>query len=209
MTVATLKPLKRTSLFGPESAGTLMTPREFDRADFVEGWRYELIHGVLIVSPIPSEKERDPNGELEYLLRVYRDTHPQGASLDATLFEHTIRTFDNRRRADRVIWAGLGRQPRPNETPTIVVEFVSAGKRDRKRDYEEKRDEYLAVGVQEYWIIDRFQRTKTVFSRQGKKVKKTVVPENKTYATNLLPGFELPLARLLAAAGRWAETSES
>src|SRR5262245_1065343 len=134
---------KRRREFGPESAGTLMTPREFDRADFVEGWRYELINGVLVVSPPPLESERDPNEERGHWLRTYRDSHPKGWCLDATLPEQTVNTQANRRRADRVIWAGLGRQPRPKDAPTVVVEFVSEGKRDRKRDYEEKRDEYM------------------------------------------------------------------
>ena len=197
--------LKRVRVFGPDSAGTLMTPREFDRADFVEGWRYELIDGRLIVSPIPSENERDPNEELGHWLREYRDRHPSGSTLNGTLPEHTVKTGANRRRADRVIWAGLGRQPRKGETPTIVAEFVSAGKRARKRDYEEKRDEYQAIHVQEYWIIDRFERVMTVYTLRGAKFQKRVIREKQVYTTNLLPGFELPLAKLLALADRWGE----
>jgi Uma2 family endonuclease len=196
---------KEVRVFGPDANGTLMTPREFDRAEFREGWRYELMHGVLIVSPPPLENERDPNGELEYWLRSYRDTHPQGAALDRTLAEQSVKTLKNRRIADRVIWAGLGRKPRKHDAPTIVVEFVSAGKRHRKRDYEEKRDEYLATGVREYWVIDRFRRTLTVFSKPGAKVKKRVERENQVYATDLLPGFELPLAQRLAIADEWDE----
>jgi Uma2 family endonuclease len=200
--------VKKKRLFGSESAGILMAPREFDRAEFVEGNRYELIHGVLVVTPSPLEKERDPNGELEYLLRLYRDTHPEGKALDATLPEHTVRTKANRRRADRVIWAGLGRLPRRKDTPTIVVEFVSAGKKDRTRDYEEKRAEYMARGVKEYWIFDRFRRTLTVYAAREGKAKKQVIREKQTYATELLPGFELPLARLFALADRWPEGEE-
>lgn len=202
MATATLKQVRE---FGPDSAGIRMSPREFDRAHFVEGWRYELINGVLIMSPIPLENERDPNGELEYLLRLYRDTHPRGSSMSGTLSEHTVKTRQNRRRADRVIWARLGRRPRKGERPTIVVEFVSEGKRNRRRDYELKRDEYLEIGVKEYWVIDRFQRTLTVFTQRGKKPQKSIVSEGETHTTNLLPGFELPLARLLALADAWAE----
>src|SRR5947209_8215112 len=68
----------------PDSAGIHMTASEFDQADFVEGWRYELIHGVLVVSPIPLEAERDPNEELGHWLRSYRKAHPQGKVLDKT-----------------------------------------------------------------------------------------------------------------------------
>jgi Uma2 family endonuclease len=195
---------KRTRVFGPYSTGTLMTPREFDRAEFEEGWRYELINGRLIVAPIPLENERDPNEELGYLLRTYWQRYPD--RLNGTLFEQTVKVNDDRRRPDRVIWAGLGRQPRKGETPTIIVEFVSAGKRARQRDYEEKRDEYLAIGVREYWVIDRFERTLTVFKKHGKSFQKRVVKERQNYSTDLLPGFELPLAHLLAVADRWPES---
>src|SRR6266702_2606958 len=171
-----------------------MTPREFDRAEFEEGWRYELINGRLIVSPVPLENERDPNEELGRFLRNYGDTPSGQEFFNGTLPEHTVKIFDNRRRPDQVIWAGLGRRPRRGETPTIIVEFVSVGKRARQRDYEEKREEYLAVGVQEYWIIDRFDRTLTVHRKHGKSFQRRVIKEKQVYSTDLLPGFEMPLA---------------
>jgi Uma2 family endonuclease len=137
------------------------------------------------------------------MLRAYRQTHPQGAALNKTLYEQTVRTKRHRRRADRVIWAGLGRKPRKGETPTIVIEFVSVGKQDRKRDYEEKRDEYQEIGVQQYWIIDRFHRTMTVYLFQHGRVRKRILRANQTYTTSLLPGFELPVARLFELADDW------
>ncbi len=196
---------KRVQVLGPDSAGARLTPREFDRAEFVEGFRYELIDGVLVVSPIPLPNERDPNDELGYWLRFYRDSHPQGSTLNGTLHEHTVKIGDNRRRADRVIWAGLSREPHEDDTPTIIVEFVSRGRRNRRRDYEEKRDEYLGLGVREYWVIDRFERTMTVFVKQGKTFRKRVIQEKETYTTKLLPGFDLPLGELLAVADKWPE----
>src|SRR5450432_1229757 len=120
--------------FGFESNGILMTPQEFDDADpddFDECWDYELINGVLVVSPIPMVQEVDPNEELGHMLRTYGESHPQGKFLDKTLPERYVKTGRNRRKADRVIWAGLGRLPRKAETPTVVVEFVSSRKRDR------------------------------------------------------------------------------
>lgn len=190
---------------GPTSAGLRLSLDEFDKASFEEGWHYELIHGVLVVSPPALENERDPNEELGYWLRTYKETHPEGKALDYTVYERTVRTPTNRRRADRVIWAGLGRLPRKDDTPTIIIEFVSAGKRDWERDYLEKRDEYLALGVREYWVIDRFDRTLTVFTKQGDEVKERVIRERQTYRTDLLPGFELPLGRLLGFANRWED----
>ena len=190
----------------PGLAGALLTPREFDAADVDgEGEVYELINGVLVVSPPPLEEERDPNGELEYLLRVYKHQHPQGAALDKTLSEHLIHTRRNRRRADRAIWAGLGRRPRRDEVPSIAAEFVSKDRRDWMRDYKVKRREYKEIGVKEYWIIDRFRRIMTVIINEPGRAGELVIRENDVYRTPLLPGFELPLAQLLEVADEWDE----
>jgi len=190
-------------VLGPSLAGAFLSPEEFDAADEADrDFRYELIDGRLIVTPPPLEAERGPNELLGHLLLLYQEQDPVGSALDATLPEHTVVTANNRRRADRVIWAGLGRQPEPRtDVPTIVVEWVSESKRDWKRDYLEKREEYLQTGVKEYWIFDRFRRTLTVY-RAGTAAPQ-VAREAETYRTPLLPGFEVPIARLLAVADRW------
>ena len=193
---------------GPRAAGALLTTEEFDRARFEEGWRYELINEVLVVSPIPLRNERDPNEELGRSLRNYQESHPQGSSLDATLAEETIETRKNRRRADRVIWAVLGRLPGPHEVPTIVIEFVSEGKVNQERDYVVKRAEYREIGVKEYWIINRFTKSMTVHIFGAQRDEELKIPSSKTYSTPLLPGYELPLRRLLALAERWSKKQD-
>ena len=203
--MATVAPKVRRLRLGPRSAGMLLTPEEFDRARGKKGWRYELIKGVLVVSPIPSRQERDPNEELGSWLRQYKLSHPHGSSLDATLPEEEIQINQDRRRVDRAIWAGLGRDPGETETPTITVEFVSEGKVNQERDYVVKRAEYREIGVREYWVVDRFRRTLTVYRFGGAQDEVLVIRENQKYETPLLPGFELDVARLLAYADRWAK----
>lgn len=194
---------KKRFVLGRRHNGMRMTPEEFDAIeDWDELYSYELINGVLIVTPMPGHFERDPNEELGYWLRYYGEQRP--GIIDATLFEEYIRTANGRRRADRAIWIGLGRTPDPeHDTPAIVVEFVSRRRRDWVRDYVEKKGEYLALGVREYWIVDRFQRTLTIFRRGKAGVDEEVVHEPDIYKPSLLPGFELPLAKLLAIADRW------
>ncbi len=202
--MSTALPLPATRpKIGPESAGVLMTPAEFDAiTDYDELYNYELIHGVLVVNPIPSPGETDPNGELEFVLRDYKKNHPQGSCIDKTLVEQYIYTGDSRRRADRVIWIGLGRTPDlQNDVPTIIVEFVSRSKRDFRRDHVEKRKEYLQLGVQEYWVISRFERTFTVY--RPTEPTETVVKEFDMYSTDLLPSFELRLEEIIAIADDW------
>jgi Uma2 family endonuclease len=61
------------------------------------------------------------------------------------------------------------------------------------------------VGVCEYWIIDRFRRILTVVRQTPDGPREQIVSEGETYTTPLVPGFELPLKRLLALADRWEE----
>ncbi|MGL4513774.1 MAG: Uma2 family endonuclease [Lacipirellulaceae bacterium] len=185
---------------GPNDNGVLLSPDEFDTVqDWAEGFRYELVNGVLVVLPPPGFGERSPNDELGYLLRRYRDDQPESSAFNGTAPEQEVAIGANRRRADRAIWVGYGPSFDPDrDTPTVVVEFVSNTSRDRRRDFIDKRREYASAGVKEYWVIDRFPREMTVFRGDSTSL---VVGEDETYGTDLLPGFALLLARLLAKAG--------
>ncbi len=189
-------------VLGLESNGILMTPEEFDAVEeYDENYRYELIHGVLVVNAVPAAASVGTIEMLGSWLLEYQQRHPKGSALDLTLPERYIRTRDSRRLADRVIWAGLGRLPNwKKELPTVAVEFVSSRRRDRERDYVEKRRDYMAIKIKEYWIIDRFRRTLTVIRHRPRRPEVLVIGEKETYTTPLLPGFKLPLGRLLAVA---------
>jgi len=54
--------------FEPSAAGMLLAPDEFDSAEFEDGYRYELIRGVLVVSPAPSPQECGLNVRLGHWL---------------------------------------------------------------------------------------------------------------------------------------------
>jgi len=192
---------------GPQSNGMVMSPVEFDAIEeYDREYRYELIHGVLVVNPIPLSSHMSPNEYLGYLLIAYKLHHPQGNSLDDTLSERYVYVADGRRIVDRAIWAGLGRQPDDTQDPaTIAVEFVSESKRDRVRDFEEKLAEYPVAGVKEYWIIDRFQRQMFAYRFHGRRRLPIITEEMGKYSTPLLPGFELPLASLLERSDAWTK----
>jgi len=197
-------------VLGLESAGLLMTPEEFDAVEeYDENYHYELVNGVLVVAAIPLAEETGPNELLGHLLLVFQGTHPQGAALDYTLPQQYVRTGQSRRLADRLIWTGLGRSPNVRrDLPSIAVELVSAGRRNQQRDYIDKRREYMEVGIREYWIFDRFRRTLTVIHNRPEGEQDQVIAAPGTYQSTLLPGFEVPLARLLEAADQLAETDE-
>ena len=158
------------------------------------------------MSPAARPAERGPNELLGIMLYLYMQDHADRSTLDDTLPEHTVVGTPNRRRCDRAIWAGLGRRPsEEHDTPTIIVEFVSSGKRGWVRDYEEKKREYGEAGAKEYWIFDRFARCLTaVRYGQGDPVE-VVVSEGGRYETPLLPGFVLRVADILARADAWPD----
>jgi Uma2 family endonuclease len=52
--------------------------------------------------------------------------------------------------------------------PRLVAEVVSSGKTNRDRDYVNKRAQYGAIGVPEYWLIDPESQNMTVLTLKGK-----------------------------------------
>jgi Uma2 family endonuclease len=79
----------------------------------------------------------------------------------------------------------------------LVIEVISPGRENERRDREKKLALYSREGVDEYWIVDWRQRTIDVYRRSGDAL---LIFE--TYAadgvleTSLLPGFRLEIARI-------------
>ena len=84
--------------------------------------------------------------------------------------------------------------------PEIVVEVVSPS--SRHRDYQEKPEEYLQLGVSEYWIVDADEGLMKVLrrSRRPAAVEYPVLPPA-GYRTRLLPGFQFSIEAVFQAAG--------
>jgi Uma2 family endonuclease len=51
--------------------------------------------------------------------------------------------------------------------PLLVAEVVSPGQSNRDRDYINKRSQYAAIGVPEYWLIDPKAKTVMVLALEG------------------------------------------
>ena len=62
-----------------------------------------------------------------------------------------------------VVLRGAPKDWRGRRVPALAAEVVSRG--SVERDYETKREEYLAYGLLEYWIVDPLKRQVTVLTR--------------------------------------------
>jgi Uma2 family endonuclease len=194
---------RRKFKVGPEDNGRRMSLDDFDRAIAEEGYIYELAKGVIEVSDVPKLDHGKQVQEIRNQLVVYQvanDTAIEylSAGSDAKLL---IGPSESERHPDLLIYCSAAPDiPHPWSVwiPEIVIEVVS--KRSRKRDYEEKPDEYLEFGVEEYWIVDAAKQQMTVLSRWRGQWKPAVIKPSQKYSTHRLPGFKLDLKRVFAAA---------
>ena len=110
-------------------------------------------------------------------------------SMDCKLL---IGDFESERHPDLAIYKN--KPPRGDDfwfhwIPEIVVEVVS--KRSATRDYVEKREEYLALGIKEYWIADGAKQQILILRRVRGKWSEQVLGVEDSYQSKLLPGFQL------------------
>ncbi|MGB3614739.1 MAG: Uma2 family endonuclease [Elainellaceae cyanobacterium] len=81
--------------------------------------------------------------------------------------------------------------------PLLAVEVVSPD--SVKRDYRQKRSEYGALGIPEYWIIDPLSDQGTVLELKDGFYDETVLAGTDSLSSPLFPGLSLGLADIFAA----------
>lgn len=178
---------------GPKDEGRRLTSQEFQSAGFTEPYRYERVDGRLVVMPPDGEDHSIASHSWCMPLYHYNFNHREIVSLIST--PCWIRMDDQ---TDRIADFGiyLRRNVGPPEPPDLVFEVVSPGRVNRERDYVRKKAEYHRIGIREYVIIDRFQRSATVCRLEPgtDSYQERVLTEADVYETPLLPGFALPVA---------------
>jgi Uma2 family endonuclease len=83
----------------------------------------------------------------------------------------------------------------------LVMEVVSGGAEDRRRDLIEKRRDYAKAGIDEYWIVDPKEKLITVLKRRGKTyVIHAEARPGERAVSALLSGFAVDVTAVFAAA---------
>lgn len=182
-----------------------MTLEEFERAEAVEGYIYELSKGVAVVD-VPKSLHGAIVDEVRGQIYVYRAAHRGMIQFLAAGNECKVLLpgEQSERHPDIAIY----KTPRPGGddewevwVPELVVEVVSPS--SVRRDYEEKPQEYLQFGVAEYWIVDAKKGNGgeiLVLTRSGGNWKQRTVSASERLTTRVLPGFELDTATVFAVA---------
>jgi len=160
----------------------------------------ELSDGCLELLPMPTIFHQLIVAHLHDLLHRFIAGHGIGAVLFAPLPVH--------------LWSGKFREPdiiyfRPHrvkdvhgqpEGADLVVEVVSEGEDNRKRDLITKREDYAAAGISEYWIVDPQEKQITVLVLEGQTYRQHGVFGPGATATSLLfPGLTASVDAVFAA----------
>jgi Uma2 family endonuclease len=187
----------QSTFLGPWSNGTRMSPSEYEAGDYERGPRYELRHGMLVVTDQLSAGESDACEQIGYLVRKDCDPERTRESL-VTLPGSIVRIGEDRLIPDRVIWLVQGRRPGRFETPTIAIEFDSLRRRLTRTDQDARRTAYFSAGVNEYWIVDRFTDNLVQHVNRDGRTATRKLGLDSVLRTRLLPGFELHVGDLIA-----------
>jgi Uma2 family endonuclease len=178
-----------------------MTVDEYLAADLPEGYRYELVEGVVQMAPIPGLPHDSVVDRLHYLLTLYRERRPDIIAHVSQRFAVTLLDRQTAREPDFGLYgpSELGDKKGKtwkNVTPFLVVEVVSPGQADR--DYEEKRRDYWDARVGEYWIADPEDKSLTVLTRGASEWIKARFEVGQSYRPAQLPGLEIRVDELFA-----------
>lgn len=181
-----------------------LTVDEYLAADLPEGFRYELVDGVVTMAPKPAGEHDDLVGWLADVVAEYSRLHrgtiakiSQNASVSIP-GSGTVRHPDlavytewEKGRRDSAVWREF--------TPALVVEVVSAGQ--ERRDYVEKQREYWRAGIREYWIVDPGRGTVTLLSRSARAWTKRTIKGSRRVNSVCFPGLYAGVTDLFGWAG--------
>lgn len=83
--------------------------------------------------------------------------------------------------------------------PELIIEVLSPGVENERRDREAKLKLYSSRGVREYWIVNwQLQQVEVYRREQATLVLVATLFTNDELSSPLLPGFVCPVIRLVA-----------
>lgn len=165
-----------------------------------DGKRYEIVNGVLYISPAPGWPHQEIVGEIFAHLRAYMRTTRSGgvftSPIDVELAPNTVFQPD-------VVILLIASQKKLKErhivgAPDLLVEVVSPS--SETHDRHRKIDAYARAGVPEYWIVDPHARTVEVLMLdKGEYHSQGVYRGQATLPSQIVPGLLVHVEEFFAS----------
>lgn len=162
--------------------------------------RYEIIDGELFVTRAPHWKHQKVIGEIHNVLNNWSRESKQGESVPnpGVIFSDADNVIPD------VVWIsserlanGLDEAGHLTVAPDLVVEVLSPGIQNERRDREAKLKLYTERGVQEYWILDWQSKRIEIYRRENARLKLVyTLLVNDILDSPLLPGFTCSVQQL-------------
>ena len=164
------------------------------------GTRYEIIEGELLVTRAPDWRHQKASTRISTALDTWSLSTGLGEAVQAPGIVFT----DADNVIPDVVWISRSRLAvlldeagHLTGAPELMVEVLSPGNDNERRDRELKLKLYSERGVQEYWIIDWRKQQVEVYRREQilLRLVNTLFPQDQL-TSPLLPGFVYPVSQL-------------
>jgi hypothetical protein len=197
---------KTITRIGSADHGRPMALDEFAEAEGLEGRVYELSRGIVTVVEIPKKRHMLQVSAVRDQLQVFKALNPGRIKVIAAGNECKLIISDpgSERHPDLAVYLTPPPEREDDDfwvrwVSELVIEVVSPS--SRKRDYDEKPEEYLRAGVKEYWIVDADMRAMTVLRRSRSRWIETKVAPPSVHRTRLLPCLAFSIESVFKSAG--------
>lgn len=165
-----------------------------------DGTRYEIIAGSLYMSKQPEWHHQLTCTNIAGILNNWSIPRNLGVANAAP----GVIFADDDDVAPDVVWASgerlaeiLGADGKLHGPPELVIEVLSPGAANTRRDREVKLSLYTRQGVDEYWIVDWRQRSIEIYRRVNGLLERVRGASGEDIIdTPLLPGLPIPLASI-------------
>jgi len=159
----------------------------------------EFSDGCIEVLPMPTKLHQQIVRFLFLLVQQFVSARGLGEVLFAPL---PIRLWPGKFREPDLVYLRQGRgeyrgQP---EGADLVMEVLSEGEENHRRDFETKRQEYAQAGIPEYWIVDpEALRVRELILEEGTYREHGDFGPGDTASSAVLPGLTVSVADLFAS----------
>ncbi|MFB2837819.1 Uma2 family endonuclease [Floridanema evergladense] len=179
--------------------GVHWTTADIDLLPENEGTRYEVVDGDLYMTRAPHWKHQRTCFNVCQEIEIWSRSSGLGqATINAgVLFSESDDVIPD------VVWASnerltllLDEAGHLTGAPELVVEVLSAGTTNERRDKEAKLKLYASRGVEEYWIADwRSQKVEVYRREKARLVLVATLMNDDEISSPLLPGFSCIVSR--------------